>query len=239
MSINDDIARVTKLFREERQTSVQSIDVSRLPERIQARLQTAFDGANARALSASRAASGTKAAMTVMLRRAMEPRIGNTERIHRFWRLADAWNKGFETVSACKRGCNHCCHQSVAVPKSEAIAIAMATGKTLDPSDQNGLVPALNIEGLAGLQQAHKGSACPMLVDGACSIYANRPMACRQLINLDVDEMLCEIIPGESVPVPYADSTQIDVCFAAHTGQETWRDLRDWFPTELSGRRQP
>lgn len=233
----DEFNTIGEAWRQERERSAKAIDTSRLPARVQARLQDAFTGANQRAQLAHQRAQGLKAAMTVMLRRAIEPRIGNNERIQRFWRLADTWNKSFESVSACKRGCNHCCHQSVAIPKSEAVAIAIATGKTLEPEGKNAIVPALSIAGLEQTQAKHKGAACPMLVDGACSIYAHRPMACRQLINLDIDSLLCEIIPDESVPVPYADSTQIDLAFAAHMGHEAWQDIRDWFPMEPTDKR--
>lgn len=230
---------LARTWRDMRSESAQAIDISRLPERVQARLKTAFDGANERAARAHRASQGTKAAMDVMLRRAVEPRIGQSERVQRFWRLADAWNQSFDTVSACERGCNHCCHQSVAIPLTEAVAIAAATGKTLDASPENGIVPATSIAGLERIQQAHKGHACPMLIDGECSIYAKRPMACRLLINLDDDGLLCEIIPNESVPVPYADGTQIELAFAMHTGHELWKDIRDWFPEDSAKATKP
>jgi uncharacterized protein len=230
-----DFQAIGDAWREERERDVKAIDTSRLPVRVQARLKVAFISAQERALLANQRSQGMKATLSVMLRRAMEPRIGNSERIQRFWRLADLWNKSFETVSACKRGCNHCCHQSVVIPRAEALAIANATGKTLGTVGAAAIVPAQSIAGLERTQEMHKGVPCPMLVDGDCSIYANRPMTCRQLISLDVDELLCEIIPGEAVPVPYADSTQVDMAFAAHLGHDVWQDIRDWFPTDSGG----
>jgi hypothetical protein len=74
-----------------------------------------------------------------------------------------------EGALACRAGCDACCHQRVAVLPAEADAIARHV-RTRDP----GRVARLT---------APRGERdpCPFLDDGACTIYAVRPLRCRGL----------------------------------------------------------
>ncbi len=65
------------------------------------------------------------------------------------------------------------------------------------------------------LQAGWRGTSCPFLRDSACSIYAHRPTVCRTLLNLDDDALLCELVDGVEVLVPYADARQIKGYFFA------------------------
>lgn len=70
---------------------------------------------------------------------------------------------------------------------------------------------------------------CVFLSNGQCSIYAHRPFACRIQFNLDVDALLCELIPGVPVPVPYLNLEFLKVAYVALL-REGVADLRAFFP---------
>jgi uncharacterized protein len=73
---------------------------------------------------------------------------------------------------ACRPGCDRCCHQRFAVFEVEAAPIrrALAQLETADPALRQRI-----------RAQAHDPSAtaCALLVDGRCSVYAERPLICR------------------------------------------------------------
>lgn len=70
---------------------------------------------------------------------------------------------------------------------------------------------------------------CVFLSNGQCSIYAHRPFACRIQFNLDVDALLCELIPGVPVPVPYLNLEFLKVAYVALLRKGV-ADLRAFFP---------
>lgn len=118
------------------------------------------------------------------------------KRIYWLHRVADILIDAAALVAPCRRGCSACCHQGVGISHAEAQLIAKETGKTAK-------APPLP------QYDAKKWSStpCPMLVDSVCSIYEYRPMVCRTLINMDVDALLCQIVPSEpSISVPYMDT---------------------------------
>jgi hypothetical protein len=71
----------------------------------------------------------------------------------------------------CRRGCAFCCHVDVTVTPLEAIRLsqhARAAGRA---------VPAT--------EASARYAPCPLLEDGACTVYAMRPFACRSLFSPD------------------------------------------------------
>ncbi len=106
---------------------------------------------------------------------------------------------------SCARGCAACCRQPVALVDVEAWALAALVERLPEPRrstvrarfadslrrlDEAGLKARLAEAGDAGthgttvrtlsLEAFALGIACPFLEDEACSIYADRPLACRQ-----------------------------------------------------------
>jgi hypothetical protein len=206
-----------------------------LPPRIVARLAPAQEAAlaNVRMVEARRKASRSSELMRVLAIRASETRIGAKERVLRLRKLYDAWARDVHPHSACRQGCFHCCHIGVAVSRSEAELIAKETGARLQAlPHEDGPQALLNMQ-RATEDLAARPRPCTFLAeDGRCSIYSSRPLACRQLHNMDVDALLCELIPGAAVPVPYADATELDVLTV--TALPDWRqgqvaDIRQWF----------
>ncbi|MGE5515513.1 MAG: YkgJ family cysteine cluster protein [Bacteroidota bacterium] len=117
------------------------------------------------------------------------------------FRLADAtWNARRSNLryvleapaSACKAGCGWCCHQQVGVSAPEAIRIA-AHMRALPEAEAAAMTArvtdtARRTAGMSTHQRATSKVACAFLgADGACMIYAVRPLRCRGLHSIDVD----------------------------------------------------
>ncbi len=106
---------------------------------------------------------------------------------------------------SCQRGCAACCRQVAAVADVEARALANLVAALPEP--RRGIVEARFVDALARMEAAdlarplmeagesgdagpashrlgvayHRlAIACPFLEDEACSIYADRPLSCRQ-----------------------------------------------------------
>lgn len=160
--------------------------------------------------------------------------------------------------SACRPGCAHCCHIPVLITEREAWVIARETGQALQqPGPGRSLQPqwsgddvgaiapeefARESERVAAFQEEelghHQGKACPFLAGdaeggpgaGRCTIYGSRPLVCRQLVNLDRDALLCHLVPGREVRVPYLDVRQHAAVQMTVLGiGQRLADIRSWF----------
>lgn len=142
-------------------------------------------------------------------------------------KAADRISAAAAPVIACKDGCSHCCHIPVSLTKPEALEIAKAI--------RVDIAPVVQISD----QPTGYDNPCTFLVQGSCSIYEHRPIICRTHMNLDQDALLCELIPGASVPVPYLNLRPIQI--AAHllsdhaSDKIKHADIRDWFPNGRNG----
>jgi hypothetical protein len=120
---------------------------------------------------------------------------------------------------ACTRGCSYCCHTFVAITPPEAFRLAAAVrsghaaGMTPDvvrerARPQIGVAPEARIGGKL---------PCPLLVEGACSVYRFRPLVCRQATSLDVAVCIDEFegrnlsarIPISGVHLQHASNAHI------------------------------
>lgn len=167
--------------------------------------------------------------------RAAQRASTSAQRIVWLQRAASAWARPFETVAACQKGCAHCCHIPVTLSRSEADLISRASGRAITaPLRPVRTRELLNAEDVAAatahLQRWKTGIPCPFLVDSTCSVYEARPLACRVLLNLDDDDLLCRHSEAEPADVPYADSRVLRALALAAQPAEVLADIRDFFP---------
>ncbi len=85
----------------------------------------------------------------------------------------------------CRKGCAFCCHLNVTATALEALHIAavMRMGGRAD-LERSVLAAGDALSGLDPASRLKLKSPCPLLVQGACSIYQARPIACRTLLSL-------------------------------------------------------
>jgi Fe-S-cluster containining protein len=149
-------------------------------------------------------------------------------------RAASAWAKPMEAVTACRTGCSHCCHIPATISLVEAQLLGRASGRVPSAPRRSIRVTDENsMEALAAMErqlQAGPLAPCPFLRAGRCSVYEVRPMACRTLLNLDDDDLLCRHAEEGPADVPYADATKLKAfAFMAQPGTQ-YADIREFFP---------
>lgn len=126
---------------------------------------------------------------------------------------------------ACKRGCTGCCQTERTVSDVEYEALRLAVARLPAPTR-------------ARLVEAAAGTPCPLLLDGGCAVYADRPVICRSHgLPLVMEEQL-DVCPlnftgGDIAALPREDVLSIDVVttilvavnqlFCQETGGETTR----------------
>lgn len=112
----------------------------------------------------------------------------------------------------CAAGCDHCCHLWVRCSVPEALRVWVAVC-SMPPSQIMYLkerVDSYATEFRAKPVADFPIITCPLLIDGVCSVYANRPLACRGTLSSAREN------PG-SVVVPYLAPT-LEVVWALKAG---------------------
>lgn len=197
------------------------LDTARLPHHVQERLKT----------SAAHAKNAAARVDPAEVNRAM-PLLGmasttstSGKRVMWLQKAAQVLSDTYGPHAACKSGCTHCCHIPVKITQAEAVYIGRQIGRRPRPAEHLGAEPAF---------QGYE-SPCPFLANGGCTIYDHRPMICRAHMNLDQDELLCKLLPGTAVPVPYLDTRLLTLAAMDILGQgQPIGDLRQWFPAATS-----
>lgn len=171
----------------------------------------------------------------VQLKVATDATTPKARRVQMLHRVGHQFSSAVTPHAACRKGCAHCCFIPVLVSSMEADVIGEAIGvRPATPA----LVDELPAEAY-GLKQP-----CTFLnEDEKCSIYEHRPMACRLLLNLDKDDLLCHLVgrdyPGEPTPsVPYVDTSRYYMAYVQAVRQTGLADLRDFFPNGLKDSRR-
>ena len=84
---------------------------------------------------------------------------------------------------ACKKGCGYCCHTQVTVTVPEIFVLAKAVRARWEDVNDSFKTHFREAEtrtrGLGIAERFATRTACPLLSDGACSMYEPRPLTCR------------------------------------------------------------
>jgi hypothetical protein len=146
-------------------------------------------------------------------------------------RAADRLSQAVAREVACRRGCDACCHQDVVVSQAEAELIGRAIGRRPAATPAGAVSVGRDLNDPPLMPVRHTGQPCPFLAAGECRIFRHRPLVCRLHANFDQDALLCQIVPGESISVPYVDaSIEKAVYHGKVAGGGLVADIRDWFP---------
>ena len=144
-------------------------------------------------------------------------------KLNRMYKAADKIVAATTPNSACRNGCSYCCHTPVAILQLEADILSQVTGRKANRV--TGMISASDA-------QKHHRQPCPFLVKGKCSVYANRPMVCRLLINLSNSPYYCNTdIPAQESYVAMLNLTDLNYAFAGtFFSLGAVADIRDFFP---------
>lgn len=108
----------------------------------------------------------------------------------KFYRAFDMATAASLNAISCKSGCTYCCHYHVMVTATEVFAIAEAIEKlpvaTRDLVKARIQAVALKTKGMPRDTYVRTNIECAMLLDGRCSVYSSRPIACRGHHSADV-----------------------------------------------------
>lgn len=144
-------------------------------------------------------------------------------KLHRVYMVADDISRVRAPFVACKKGCSSCCHMNVSVTRSEADRIAKTVGTSAAILDA-----ALHHD-----PGEFAGVPCPFLDErGACSVYADRPLACRKHSSFFADENPCHPSLMNYIAVPMVSFSGLDNALMAASGASgaLIADIRDFFP---------
>lgn len=150
------------------------------------------------------------------------------DRLRSLWELADHVSGLISDSVACKRGCSHCCHCAVMLPKAEAELIGQLINRK--PADAP---PRLDHE---SIEWGYHNPCTFLSANGECSIYEFRPLECRLMFSADVDDLLCQLRPPHTNQMPLVDMrhiTQVQVGVISRDGLH-FADIREWFPREVT-----
>jgi len=108
-----------------------------------------------------------------------------------------------EKALACKQGCTHCCHQTVLTDGATTLRIATYIRENFNPADRMLLDMRLiayeeKVEKMTQSQRSMSQLACPLLVNGACTVHAVRPLVCRSFNSYDAESCKKQIFSGGS-----------------------------------------
>ncbi len=110
--------------------------------------------------------------------------------------------------TACKKGCNHCCHYEIAITDLEIEYIkSKVKTKKIKPSPFE--------------------QACPFLKKGICSIYEYRPFICRRHLSIADTANWCKLDVCNEYEFPLINLSEIDKSYAYLIGGQATDSLVD------------
>jgi Fe-S-cluster containining protein len=117
----------------------------------------------------------------------------------------------------CKKGCSLCCYNEVFISLLEAEYIEKSRGIT----------QSLNLD-----RKHFRGTPCPFLEDGACTIYNHRPFVCRRHVALFDNPKWCQFDVDDQYVFPQIRFSKVEESYAfivVSSGDTSTYDIRQLF----------
>lgn len=150
------------------------------------------------------------------------------ERVIRIAKLADAAARMVRDQTPCRRGCSACCHINLPLGRTEAERLAKASGRELTAANA---LPAMAAALLRDDTRFY-GVPCPFLKNDECSVYRDRPIACRTHHVIEESAAKCAVDEGRRTdPIAKFNLSFFDEAAAVVMQHELVGDIRDWFPS--------
>jgi Fe-S-cluster containining protein len=110
-----------------------------------------------------------------------------------------------EVPLACAKGCSHCCHSLVTASAPEVLFVRRGIAAAALSATRDAVRRSYEAtSGLSPDERLANPTACPLLRERICSVYAHRPVVCRTAVSLNA--ALCERAflrsSGEAIPTP-------------------------------------
>lgn len=138
----------------------------------------------------ARDARQTASLMRLIHREVLEAiRVGSSQRLFSFVlnNLSKSDRQAPSDMIACRKGCCHCCHMWVSATAPEVLFIAAHLRRQRSDLAQI-LERAGRTRGMNFDARGKHVAPCPLLSDdGSCSVYSNRPLACRTAASVDAE----------------------------------------------------
>ncbi len=109
-----------------------------------------------------------------------------------------------DAIPACRAGCAWCCHLRVTIKPGEALVLRDAV-MALPAEQRERIVSRLaeraaELETLAPEARERLVKLCPLNENGACTVYAARPLVCRSAHSFDVNVCRTYVERGTVLP---------------------------------------
>jgi Fe-S-cluster containining protein len=137
-----------------------------------------------------------------------------SEQLTLLYKTADELFSAVTAKTPCQRGCSACCHIPVQISLNEAERIQERTG-----AEVIGPLPVGNFHGVP----------CPLLKDGECSIYPDRPFACRRHVVFFATAYWCDVDRCNTIIAPQMRVTELETGFKQLLGNSPLVDIRQMF----------
>lgn len=168
--------------------------------------------------------SEEQAAAEKRLNHLVNASIDPAKRLKLLYRFIDKmWHDGFGNAVVCKRGCAHCCNVSVYLTDYEAqyIAYQQRIDVNLDKEKAGD----------------YTDQPCTFLKDNECSIYEDRPLACRVYGTFDSADYCADpTYPSHQIIAVGApgdgglDAANHVALFLMQCSGFKYKDIRQYFP---------
>jgi hypothetical protein len=105
---------------------------------------------------------------------------------------------------ACAKGCHYCCHTFVSATIPEIFRVAQAV-RAKPAKVARVAAAAVRANAIPQSRREADRIDCPILEDGACSEYLDRPVVCRSVLSKSLDVCVRVLTQNSSEPFAHAD----------------------------------